>query len=681
MPLAYNGYTVLSQPPRPAVAGESESDVYRTRSRGGVGTCSTRSLFTLRCLPPCDRRAVLQMRVLCVAEKNSISKAVAGILGGGRVRTRDTDVKYVKNYEFEFEFPQQGRCNVVMTAVMGHVTSCDFPGDFAWGKVNPGRLFDAPIVDKLTDDQRKVASNITKLSRNCDQLMIWTDCDREGEYIGYEILEAARKGNQRLTLENTWRAQFSHLERSHVTQAASQPKKLDKKAIDAVRTRMELDLRTGAAFTRFLTGVFENFRQNNKDVISYGPCQFPTLGFVVDRYKRVKYFKPEEFWHVDVAVKKDDKTVKFAWKRTRLFDRLATVLIYEKCMKSDTAKITSVKSAPTSKWKPLPLTTVQLQKSCSLYFKMSAKESLDAAEKLYQKGFISYPRTETDKYPNKMDLKDLIQKQTQSAEWGQYASGLLEDKFRQPRAGRNDDEAHPPIHPIIFADARALSSKEKNVYEFIVRHYLATCSNDAKGQTNTVELTWGQEKFNASGLTVLEENFLEVYKYQTWKSSAELPKFELNEEIKLYSAEVKAGKTQAPNLMTETELIGLMDANGIGTDATIANHIEMIFTREYITKQTKQRKQVLVPTVLGMGLVEGFEKINLNNSLTKPFLRKSMEDELKKICEGSKTKIQVVESMVNLYRDSFAMSVQRQNVILDTYKGFRREAAAAGGDE
>lgn len=619
------------------------------------------------------------MKVLCVAEKNSISKAVSQILGGGRVRTRDSAYKYVKNYEFQFEFPNHGVCDVVMTAVAGHVCGVDFSDEFSWGKVNPGRLFEAPIVDKASADQKKVAQNITQLSKQCDQLMIWTDCDREGEYIGFEILQAARKGNATLTLQNTWRAQFSHLERSHILQAARRPTRLDAKAIDAVRTRMELDLRTGAAFTRFLTGVFERYRNDNKDVISYGSCQFPTLGFVVDRYKRVKGFKPEPFWHIDISVKRDDKPTKFAWKRTRLFDRLATVLIYERCMKSNIATVTSVKSSPTSKWKPLPLTTVQLQKACSMYFKMSAKESLDCAEKLYQLGFISYPRTETDKYPKKMDLKDLISKQTSSESWGEYARGLLNgDKFSQPRAGKHDDEAHPPIHPVLFTKYPDLTMKHKQVYEFIVRHFLATCSEDAKGMTNSVELTWGEEKFNASGLTVLEENFLLVYKYQKWTSSTQLPRFELNEEIKLHSAEIKAGQTQPPSLMTETELIALMDANGIGTDATIADHIEKILSREYITKSApRQGKKFLIPTVLGMGLVEGFEKINLNNSLTKPFLRKNMEEELKKICEGVKTKEQVTGEMVQLYRDSFATSVQSQNVILNTYVGLRRDAEAA----
>lgn len=627
------------------------------------------------------------MKVLCVAEKNSISKAVSSILGGGRVQTRDSGYKYVKNYEFTYDFPNHGRCNVVMTAVAGHITNHDFPPEFGWGKTNPGRLFDAPIVEFHVDDQKKIVKNISNLSRSCDQLMIWTDCDREGEHIGYEILRAAQKGNNRMNLENTWRAQFSHLEASHVIRAARNPIRLDKRAIDAVQTRMEIDLRTGASFTRLLTNSLKPHLagdgvrggKDDKTVVSYGSCQFPTLGFVVDRYKRYKNFKPEKFWLLKLQAEKDNQKVVFNWKRGHLFDRLTVLAIYERCLSTDNdkAKVTSIKAQPTTKWRPLPLTTVQFQKACSMYFKMSAKESLDIAEKLYQKGFLSYPRTETDIYPKTLDLKGLIQKHTGDNKWGEYAQSLMDGKFTVPRAGRHNDEAHPPIHPVSWVNLNTLTAKEKTVYEYVVRHFLATCSADAKGQTTNVELKWGTETFTASGLMVLERNFLDIFTYQKWESSVQLPRFEMNEELKLTSAEMKDGQTTAPNLLTETELIALMDANGIGTDATIAEHIEKIVTREYVIKQRKQNKNVLVPTTLGMGLVEGFEKLNLNNSLTKPFLRKMMEEELKKICEGIKTKNEVSHEMVMLYRDSFALTVQNQRSIVDTYLEFKRAAEAA----
>lgn len=617
------------------------------------------------------------MKILCVAEKNSISKAVANILGGGRVRTSDSTYKYVKNYEFSFTFPQLGNCNVIMTSVAGHLRGLDFPDNFSWGKCNAGKLFEAPVTISMSKDQAQIAKNIEKLSRGVDRLMIWTDCDREGEYIGQEILDVARKGNPNLTIDNTMRAQFSHLERNHILRAARELIKLDINAINAVGTRQELDLRTGAAFTRFLCDVFKRYRDAKLvETVSYGSCQFPTLGFVVDRYKRVQNFVPEEFWYLDISVKQSNKIVRFNWKRNRLFDRVAAVVLYKDCMKSEHGTITSVKSSPTSKWRPLPLTTVELQKSCSLYFKMSAKESLDCAEKLYQAGFLSYPRTETDIYPKSMDLKGFIEKHREDPTWGAYAQELLDgDKFQTPRSGRHNDEAHPPIHPVNYVNLGAgcnLKANEKKVYEFVVRHFLATCSKDATGSTMNVELKWGSETFNATGLQVLQTNFLEIYKYQTWKSTNELPKFDMGERVKLNSAELKSGKTSPPNLMTEAELIALMDANGIGTDATIAEHIEKIGKREYITKATKQRKSFLVPTTLGMGLVDGFEELNLRNSLTKPFLRKSLEDELKKICAGSKTKNDVTQEMIELYRESFALSVQHQNVILDAYQQYRR---------
>ncbi|GME70652.1 unnamed protein product [[Candida] boidinii] len=125
--------------------------------------------------------------------------------------------------------------------------------------------------------------------------------------------------------------------------------------------------------------------------------------------------------------------------------------------------------------------------------------------------------------------------------------------------------------------------------------------------------------------------------------------------------------------MTETELIALMDINGIGTDATIADHIEKILARQYIIKESrgtgKNKVIELIPTELGMGLVEGFRDIGLDNiSLTKPFLRKNLEEKLVSICEGRTNKDTVCYEMITLYREAFALSNQNQRKIVDTYR-------------
>jgi DNA topoisomerase-3 len=165
-----------------------------------------------------------------------------------------------------------------------------------------------------------------------------------------------------------------------------------------------------------------------------GSCQFPTLGFVVDRYFRVKNFVSEPFWSIRVTHKQENKngkksglnqqpiTVNFTWARNHLFDRLAAVILYERCLSAKTAEVIKMQRRPTSKWKPLPLTTVELQKMGSTYLRMNSHRVMQIAEELYTKGFISYPRTETDQFDTGMNLRALVQKQTQSQAWGQFAT-------------------------------------------------------------------------------------------------------------------------------------------------------------------------------------------------------------------------------------------------------------------
>ena len=167
-----------------------------------------------------------------------------------------------------------------------------------------------------------------------------------------------------------------------------------------------------------------------------GSCQFPTLGFVVDRYLKVRNFKPEQFWSIEVMHERDGIRVTFHWDRNRLFDRAAATIMLERCIIAGTATVSQVQQKPTSKWKPLPLTTVELQKLGSMFLKMDSQKvmkvlldalcrtlalTLKIAEELYVKGWISYPRTETDQFDKDMDLRKLVEKQTQDHRWGGFA--------------------------------------------------------------------------------------------------------------------------------------------------------------------------------------------------------------------------------------------------------------------
>lgn len=436
-----------------------------------------------------------------------------------------------------------------------------------------------------------------------------------------------------------------------------------------------------------------------------GSCQFPTLGFVVDRYFRVKNFVPEPFWSIKVMHNRDGKKIDFSWQRNRLFDRMSTVILYERCLAAKTATVTKVQQKPTRKFKPLPLTTVELQKAATRLLQMTGQQAMSIAEGLYNKGFLSYPRTETDRFDRGMNLRTLVEKHTSDQRWGPFAQNLINGGFQQPREGRHDDKAHPPIHPITYASPSVLSRDEARLYEYVARRFLACCSDDAKGSATDVELEFGEERFNAHGVIVLERNYLDVFIYEKWNNTVELPKFTEGEHFQPTEAMMTEGHTTAPGYLTEADLIALMDANGIGTDATMAEHIQKIQDREYVATMGRSGQasaddeesdtgpatrgrgrgrggrggrsgrggsstsggrgglKVFIPTQLGVALILGFDRMNFETSLGKPFLRKEMESKMKAICEGRTNKEVVLRESLAQYQHVFEQSKQKLNVL------------------
>lgn len=430
----------------------------------------------------------------------------------------------------------------------------------------------------------------------------------------------------------------------------------------------------------------------------------------MDRYFKVKNFVPEPFWSIKLMHSREGQKVNFSWARNRLFDRMSTLILYERCLEAKKAKVTKVQERPTSKYKPLPLTTVELQKAATRLLGMTGQQAMSIAENLYNRGFISYPRTETDRFDKGMNLRALVDKQAQDQRWGEYARSLTSGGgFQQPREGKHDDKAHPPIHPITYAAPSVLKHDEARLYEYVVRRFLACCSEDAKGLATDIELQYGEEMFNTHGVIVLARNYLDVFVYDKWDSSAELPKFTVGEQFVPTEALMTEGKTSPPNYLTEADLIALMDANGIGTDATMAEHIQKIQDREYVATidrgnagsdnaneeaQPATRggrggrggrgsrggrggrggsaaasgrrgggSRVFVPTKLGVALILGFDRMNFETSLGKPFLRKEMELKMKAICDGRTTKEMVLRESVSQYRHVFMQSQERLHVL------------------
>ncbi|XP_030377119.1 DNA topoisomerase 3-alpha [Scaptodrosophila lebanonensis] len=608
------------------------------------------------------------MKYLNVAEKHDAAKTIANLLSQGSARRREGYSVYNKVFDFEAQVRGQN-AKMVMTSVSGHLMHLEFLVSYRnWRTVDPSALFDAPVRKAVAEDYQPIKRTLEREVRGCQGLIIWTDCDREGENIGFEVVDVCRAIKPNLTV---YRASFSEITTVAVRRALQQLGPPDKRQSDAVDVRTELDLRTGAAITRFQTMRLQRlFPQGIADkLISYGSCQIPTLGFVVERYKEVEAFVSEPFWKIRVLHTIEDLTVEFNWARNRLFDKEACENYLVLCLSDPRAKVESVTVKPKHKWRPTAMDTVEMEKLGSRKLKLSAKETMSIAEKLYTKGFISYPRTETNQFSKEFNLTPLVEQQTGHDNWGAFAQRVLE-WGPSPRNGNKSDQAHPPIHPTKLVTN--LAGNEARVYELIVRHFLACVSKDAVGSETIVNIDIAGEKFSANGLVIHERNYLDVYVYDKW-SAKQIHHYEQGQVFEPTEIALHEGATTAPPLLTEADLIALMEKHGIGTDATHAEHINTIKERGYIGVVDKG---AIVPGVIGMGLYEGYDAMEL--ALAKPLLRAEFEADLKRICLGEKDPKLVLSEQIQKYKQAYQQIMDKITAMDEKIAQRLNEAPTAG---
>lgn len=176
-----------------------------------------------------------------------------------------------------------------------------------------------------------------------------------------------------------------------------------------------------------------------------------------------------------------------------------------------------------------------------------------------------------------------------------------------------------------------------------------------------------EEKFCAKGMVITEYNYLEVYIYEKWIETS-LPDLKINQFFTPTELLLKEGRTTAPNLLSEAELIATMDRNGIGTDATIAEHIKTIQERGYAEKI---QGSFFNPTNLGLALCESYDIMGIE--LAKPKLRAEMEKSMKEIVQGRKNKEQVVRESVEAMLQVYLQINSQKQIFIENVKKFYRE--------
>ncbi|CAL9040038.1 DNA topoisomerase 3-beta-like isoform X1 [Musa acuminata AAA Group] len=588
-------------------------------------------------------------KVLMVAEKPSISLSIATALSGGRMSTRrgSTDV-----HEFDGQF-RGYHVRYKVTSVIGHVFSLDFPSSYQnWEVTDPMDLFHAPVLKSESNPKAHIRRHLYHEAQGCTYLVLWLDCDREGENICYEVIECTgihETGPGRII----YRARFSSVTEKDIFNAMENlvgPNKDEALAVDA---RQEIDLKVGVAFTRFQTRYFQG-KYGNLDsrVISYGPCQTPTLGFCVQRYMQITTFKPEKFWYLSPYVIKDGYELQLDWDRNKVFDFNVAVMFQKLVANDGTLKVTDISTKEESKSRPCGLNTVNMLKVASSALGFGPQMAMQLAERLYTQGFISYPRTESTAYPSSFDFRSALSAHLRNPIWGNDVQILLADGFCKPRMG-SDAGDHPPITPMRSATEDMLGSDAWRLYQYICQHFIGSVSPDCKYTRTKIEFTSGGELFYCVGQHVISKGFTSI---MPWMGVSEknLPQFKNGDKINILKVDLHEGTTSPPDYLSESELISLMEKNGIGTDASIPVHINNICERNYVQVNSGRR---LVPTALGTTLIRGYQCIDPD--LCLPDIRSFIEQQITLIAKGKADHVRVVEHVLQQFMEKYSYFVKK----------------------
>eukprot|EP00828_Plagiopyla_frontata_P030909 TRINITY_DN4070_c0_g1_i5.p1 TRINITY_DN4070_c0_g1~~TRINITY_DN4070_c0_g1_i5.p1 ORF type:complete len:576 (-),score=79.71 TRINITY_DN4070_c0_g1_i5:23-1750(-) len=301
--------------------------------------------------------------------------------------------------------------------------------------------------------------------------------------------------------------------------------------------------------------------------------------------------------------------------------------------------------------RPEGLNTTNLLKVASDKMGIGPHQAMIVAERLYLSGFITYPRTESTFYPKKFEFGKVVNalKYHSNNKISEYANKLQKLGLSKPKHGVDCGD-HPPITPTekTFKPTSKSTNEDIRLYEYISQHFLATISEDFKFAKVQQVLEFGNYKFNLNGTQGISDGFIEV---MPWLKVPDqfYPNLKINDKIQVHRVEVNEQYTTQPDYMSESELIGKMEQYGIGTDASMAMHINNICEREYVVVAAAKRQ--LVPTDLGFNLIASYEVID--KALVEPQLRSSIEGKVNLIAKQKTDYLQVTKEVLSVFLQKF----------------------------
>jgi DNA topoisomerase-1 len=506
----------------------------------------------------------------------------------------------------------------------------------------------------ISAGKSKTVTELKAALKGADEVFLATDEDREGEAIAWHLLQVLKP---KVPVK---RMVFHEITKEAIQGALEHTRALDDDLVQAQETRRIVDRLFGYEISPVL------WRKVNRG-LSAGRVQSPAVRLVVERERERMAFVSAAYYDVKATFDTEKpgenefeaKLLSLDGKRIATGDSFndmgqltADVIVLDKeaafalagAISNPAVKVvvTSVESKPSTRRPAAPFTTSTLQQEASRKLRMSAKQTMDTAQSLYQEGHITYMRTDSPT----LSSQAISAARKQAAEM--FGSEMVADTPRvYTGKSKNAQEAHEAIRPAGEEFKRpselagVLNGRALDLYDLIWKRTVASQMQDAKVSTTTVRIAVGPladgrtAEFTASGTVITFKGFLAAYEESQDEArnaedneEAKLPNLEVGQTVKISNIYAKDHQTSPPPRYTEASLVKALEEDGIGRPSTYAAIMSNIIAKGYVTK----RGQALVPEWIAFTVTRFLEE-NFGKLIDYKFTAK-MEEDLDQIADG-----------------------------------------------
>ena len=545
--------------------------------------------------------------------------------------------------------------NFVVESCMGHIrdlpqSAKDIPEKYKktpWGTlgVNPEKKFDPLYL--VPKNKTKVVTALKKKLADADELILATDEDREGESISWHLVNVLKP---KVPVR---RMVFNEITKDAIEEALEGFREIDMDLVQAQEARRILDRLVGYTISPLLW----------KKVaygLSAGRVQSVAVRLVAEReHERLKFVRAQ-YWSLSsknesAGVEFESKLASFKGKKiaagkdfdskTGKLEAGKDVLALDEKAANDIMNgikgkdftVTSVEEKPYSRKPSAPFITSTLQQEANRKLGLSARETMQVAQKLYERGMITYMRTDST------FLSEQAVKAARKEIGDRYGKEYLPDKVRDyaKKKVKGAQEAHEAIRPagrtFAFPDDAGLSGVEAKLYDLIWKRTMASQMVNSEHKQVSLKFEVGDAQFSASGMTIEFPGFLKAYVEGSDDPDAKLdsqevrlPKLKKGDNVKVKELMPNSHETKPPARFTEASLVQSLEKQGIGRPSTYAAIIGTIQDRGYVTKVGNALNPTFTAMVVTQLLTQHFPEY-VDYDFTS-----GMEDALDEVASGDK---------------------------------------------